>query len=489
MATIDLQLPAISNSRSWLGRGLWVGVLGAGFFLVTQIIPSDVLTTDVPAVGAAAAALAVLLFVTWSRSRARGADKKKIIFTMAIVVWWFLLVSEDLFYRITKGGQILAGSFTGAAYDEAATWMIALGALLFVTFFRPQSLSRMFSGSYKWVSWFALLALASVPLSPGPLYSLAWAAKLAIAVLLLGACLAGEHDIEDVVSFLWATFWGFVLLTIIPMIQAITSPTPGFTEGGRLSMVSTNGVSAVAGTLVLIALTLYSLKRRWWVIAFGVLGVAVMILAAGKAGIISGIISAALFFLFQKRVASSLGVLIGIAAIGILLISVTPLGRYFSDYSKSGQGSTISGRTELWKSALPAAMASPILGHGYVASRFASTEEEESAVEDAGHLHNGFLEAFYNNGLIGLVLLLLIHFSILRNLLYVAKHPISRGAYLLAIGCSAVYANLLLNGMFNASFGGHAYAPFMLFLALVLIAEKLRGANESQFRGDVLSAY
>lgn len=477
MATLDLQRPAISNSGIWLGRGLWVGVLGLGFFLVTQIIPSDVLTTDVPAVGTAAVVLAILLFMTWSRARAHGADAKKTIFRMALVIWWFMLISEDLFYRITKAGQVLAGSFTGAAYEEAATWIIAFVALLFVTFFRPQSLSRMFSGSYKWVSSFALLALASVPLSPGPVYSIAWAAKLTIAVLLLGTCLATENGLEDIVSFLWATFWGFVLLSIIPMVQAINSPTAGFTEAGRLSMVSTNGVSAVAGTLVLLALTLYSLRRRRWIIAFGVLGVVVMVLAAGKAGIISGIISAALFFLFQKKILSSLGVLIGITVIGFLLISVTPLGRYFRDYSESGQASTISGRTGLWTSVLPAVMASPVWGHGYVASRFASTEEDESAVEQAGHLHNGFLEVLYNNGLIGLVLLLLMHLSILRNLLHVVIHPISRGAYLLAIGCSAVYVNLLLNGLFNASFGGHAYAPFMLFLALVLVSDKLQQAN------------
>jgi O-antigen ligase len=254
-------------------------------------------------------------------------------------------------------------------------------------------------------------------------------------------------------------------------------------------MVSNNGVSAVAGTLVLLSLTLYSLQRRWWTITVGVLGVVVMVLAAGKAGIICGVISAALFFLFQKKITSSLGVLIGIGAIGFVLIAVTPLGKYFHDYSKSGQASTISGRTELWTEVLPAAMKSPIWGHGYVASRFASAEEDESAVEEAGHLHNGFVEVFYNNGLMGLVLLLLMHFSIIRNLLYVVKYPISRADYMLAIGCSAVYVNLLLNGLFNASFGGHAYAPFMLFLALVLIGERLRSANERQTVGNFLQAH
>jgi O-antigen ligase len=478
MATLDLQLPASSNSRIWLRRGTWVVVLGAGFFLVTQIVPSDVLTTDVPAVGAAAAALAIALFVTWSLARARGSDTKATIFKMTLVLWWFLLISENLFTRIAHGGEVLAGRFEGAAYDEATSWVITVVALLFVTFFRPQSLSRMFSGSYKWVSCFALVALASVPLSPGRLYSLAWAIKLAIVVLLLGTSLAGEHDPKDIVSFLWATFWGFLILSIIPLVLAIYSPTPGFTEGGRLSMASSNGISAMAGTLVLLALTLHSLHRRLWILSFAVWGVVVMVVATGKAGILAGIISAALFFLFQKKIASTLGVLVGIMVIGVLLMAVTPVGDYFQNYAKSGQASTLTGRVDLWKDILPEAMKSPIWGHGYVASRFVSQETDEAAMNDPGHLHNGFLEVFYNNGLIGLVLILLMHLSILRNILYVARHPISRVAYLLAIGCLAVYVNLLLNGMFNASFGGHAYAPFMLFLALILIGEKLRTANE-----------
>jgi hypothetical protein len=210
MATIDLKLPAISNRRSWLRKSLWVGALGAGAFLVTQVLPWDVLTTDVPAVGAAAGVLAIVLFATWCLVRARGMNAEKTIFRMTLVIWWFMLISEELFFQLTTGGQTLAGSFTGAAYDEAATWMIAIVALLFVTFFKPQSFRRMFSGSYKWISCFALLALASAPLSPGPVYSMAWATKLAITVLLLGTCLAGEHGPEDIVSFLWATFWGFV---------------------------------------------------------------------------------------------------------------------------------------------------------------------------------------------------------------------------------------------------------------------------------------
>ena len=37
----------------------------------------------------------------------------------------------------------------------------------------------------------------------------------------------------------------------------------------------------------------------------------------------------------------------------------------------------------------------------------------------------------------------------------------------------AVYTNLLINGMFNATFSGRAGAPFMMLLALVIISARL----------------
>ncbi len=43
----------------------------------------------------------------------------------------------------------------------------------------------------------------------------------------------------------------------------------------------------------------------------------------------------------------------------------------------------------------------------------------------------------------------------------------------LAIGCLAIYFNILLNGMFNASFGGRAGGTFVALLALVIIGDRL----------------
>jgi O-antigen ligase len=122
---------------------------------------------------------------------------------------------------------------------------------------------------------------------------------------------------------------------------------------------------------------------------------------------------------------------------------------------------------------MPTIRQKPILGHGYLSSEF--VEFQVNAVEWAApHLHNGFLEAVYNNGVPGLGVIVVICFIIPRNLYRVLRAASSTDPiYRIAAGCLALYAFLLINGFFNSSFGGKATAPFMLLLSLVVVSNKL----------------
>ena len=122
---------------------------------------------------------------------------------------------------------------------------------------------------------------------------------------------------------------------------------------------------------------------------------------------------------------------------------------------------------------MPAIRQKPILGHGYLASTF--VQFQVNAVSWAApHLHNGFVEVLYNNGLIGFIPILLINFVIVRNLIAVLRRaPSTDAIYRVAAGTLALYAHLLLNGLFNASFGGRVRPPFILLLSLVLVSNKL----------------
>jgi O-antigen ligase len=113
-----------------------------------------------------------------------------------------------------------------------------------------------------------------------------------------------------------------------------------------------------------------------------------------------------------------------------------------------------------------------VAGHGYVSSRFVSVAMPGTPFQ-AGHMHNGFMEALYNNGILGLSLVVMIHAVIVRNLLKTMRSDVAARTQKLSVGCAAIYANLLINGMFNATFSGRANAPFMMLMALVVISAKL----------------
>jgi hypothetical protein len=74
------------------------------------------------------------------------------------------------------------------------------------------------------------------------------------------------------------------------------------------------------------------------------------------------------------------------------------------------------------------------------------------------------------------------HVAILRNLAAVLKETWRGVNHVMAAGILALYINILINGLFNAIFGGRAYAPFMLLMGLVVVSEALRKRAKAQPR-------
>jgi O-antigen ligase len=338
----------------------------------------------------------------------------------------------------------------------------------------PQYLRQALSGCNKWLWLYALLCLISAPFSPTPLYSLAWAFKLTLVAFLLLLCSETMHDLDDIEAFLWSSFWGMLVLAVAPFARTFAQPSTAF-EGGRLNeLASPTGAAAYAGTLVLLALVLHSLRKRAWLLGLAIVGATLMIMTGGKAGIAAGIASVALFYVLQRRRGAALAWLVGVFALGSVIFALTPLPTYFITYQERGHVFTLTGRTEVWKAVWLEVLEHPIVGHGYVASRLLSIEMGGRYVTELGHAHNGFLDTLYNNGLIGLTILVVIHLAIVRNLWRASKAPPNRKANLLTIGSWAMYLNLLIAGLFNSTFGGAARPPFMLLLGLVVVSEVLR---------------
>jgi O-antigen ligase len=312
--------------------------------------------------------------------------------------------------------------------------------------------------------------------SPQPLYCLAWAFKLCLVILLLGMCSALIRDSRDLRAFLRATLWACLFYLVVEVYRGVADPSRAF-EGGRFGQ-SSNSLSVIAGTVLILSLALGPMIGSVWTVLFSILASTIMILAGGKAGIVGGALSATLFYLTKKKVVSAVALLIGMACLGVALYTVTPLGSYLNRYAEEGGAERLSGRTDLWVAALPLIKEHVVLGHGYLASRFAASEldwEHLGVRWEADHMHNAFLDVLYNNGLIGLGLMLILHAIIIRNLLHVIRYSgAPRELYDLAAGSLAVYVNLVINAFFNSTIGGRPSTLFMLFLALFVVSESLR---------------
>jgi O-antigen ligase len=398
----------------------------------------------------------------------------------AFVIWWLMLMSECIFFRegdIYSNVYAFQGKFPTAAYGEVISWGLCLIAVLVCSAPVRGYFRRLFAGDYKWNTLFAMVCVGSILYAPRQLLALAWGFKLTVVVLLLLMCSIQIRDLRDTVSFLRFTFWAYAIIVLEPVVISIFRGTL-FDEEGRMStIVSPNALSPNAGVVLLLALTLYSTRKgeglRKSAILLGVVACAIMILAASKTGILAGIFAGGLFYFLCRKFGSAFGYVAATAVLIAVLALSTPLGDYLNHYHESAGAETFSGRTILWSAVMPAIRQKPLLGHGYMASEFLMFQVNAVGWL-APQLHNGFLEALYNNGVLGFAVVLAICIVIPINLYRVlrlasATDPI----YRIGAGCLALYTFLLINGFFNSSFGGKATAPFMLLLSLVVVSNKL----------------
>ena len=402
-------------------------------------------------------------------------------FKSAFVIWWLMLVSECIFFREGVGDQPIVAAYKGyfptAAYGEVICWALCFVAVFFSAWKLRGYFKGLLAADYKWLTLFAGLSVISCVYSTRPSLGLAWSFKLCLVTLLLLLCAKQIREYRDIVSFLRFTLWAYVIIMLQPVVIAMFRGQM-FDEEGRMStIVSPNALSPNSAVVVLLALTLFSRWKgegiRKSAIILGVLGCVVMILAGSKTGIVAAVFAGFFFFFLRKKVGSAFGY-VALSAVMVLILALsTPLGGYFQTYDAGSGAETLSGRTILWSAVMPAIRDRIFLGHGFMSSEFLIFQVNQVAWA-APQLHNGFLEALYNGGLIGLVFMLGIIIIIPVRLAQVLrKVPLESSMYRTAAGCIALYAFLIINGLSNSSYGGKPSAIFMLLLSLVVVANKM----------------
>ena len=466
-----------------LGAFLAIAVVAVVATMFMRVLPAVKFANGTIPILLDAGMFFMILCVVLGTAMVTHVDTRQIIYRLALAIWWILLVDEVFFARVNTNYGIGSGEFSLYAYAEASMWLVCWLILLILSVRWPKYLLGFFRGSSKWLTIFILLCVISAAWAPGPLYALAWSVKLVLAVVLLQLCSNLIDNLDDITLFLKITAFAFLFLSVLPIYYASQDPQ-GFFYEGRLN-ADPDLLGPLAASLMMMSLLLYSItKKKYWAYGTG-LGAFVMLLAFGKAGVVGGFLGVTIFMLLQRKVVRSLGLLLSLAVMGMLLIAVTPLGAYLETYHG---GSTFTGRTTIWRYAFEAIKLKPIFGYGYLGTYF-SWMNTSGLVSGAVHLHNGFIEVAYNNGAVGEMLLLLVHFIMVKNIFSSIRtsralrnlQPASEQAwhgYLVSIFCLALYVHTFLQGLMGGHFGGRCMSPYMLWLALFMLSDATRRINE-----------
>jgi O-antigen ligase len=435
---------------------------------------------------AVCAIFVTLLCVARPLSGKAHAGERESVLLGYLVIWVFLMVSEAIFIHNQTTQSAAKGNVGGSALYQAVSWILSLCALAFISCFRPGYLRRLFAGPLKWASIFAIVAMLSSLLSPKPLYSAALAFKLCVIVLTLNAMAEAIEDESGIYRLFTGLFWGTLIVVSADVLAPLLGPGAVFTPDGRFGAMI--GLSGACGMLLLLSLLFLWLKKNPVFLLCAVYAVVVMMLAGTKAGIVASFVSLMMFFLFLKRPAQAIAVSFVFTGIFILCVAFTPLGKSLEKYTESGNAGTLTGRTNLWDATWPEIKSHAITGKGYRASRFLSAEVP-GAFQEAGNMHNSFLEVLYNNGVLGLVPIVMVNLLIVANLRAVVIRPPNLQVRYYAAAALALYTHLLIWGLVATTFGGAPDNRFMTFFAILLISMFLRGQADKNYGKTIHGKY
>lgn len=398
------------------------------------------------------------------------------------LLWVILVLTGPIMTRVTAISESTAGQFSNAVTGEVTVWVFLATCVLAFSVWRPSFLSELYSTKMNLLVVFGMLAAFSSIYSPSPLYSFSWAFKLLLIISILGIWSAGITDLETIKKTL-VVIWGtFLILSLIPFVQVLSAQTDLFSKGRFGGAYAPTGISRNGASLFLLSVLVLIGKTESKVkyLASGVFGIIVLLLGVGKAAIVACFISGSMFFILIGKVRYFIGMaaaLVCFIVLGVLL--KVPMVQYLFSYQENDSALHLTGRVDLWKESLPVIRQNFLIGKGYVSSKFSSITLDDVGW-DAGHMHNVVLEVLYNNGIIGLILILAVNAVMISSVIRIIKNPVSSNFYQLAVGFLSLHMFLIINSISTISFGGRPHNQFILFLTLFMLIQNLSRLHSKQ---------
>jgi O-antigen ligase len=339
----------------------------------------------------------------------------------------------------TDCGRVMNPNFPANTMDlihglRAFFPMLAAWFALLMIFARSNRLFPWVMGPLGLMLLYAVTGLiSSATLSPDPTYALYYGANYLAMVLVLLAIVLVEDPLPDLRKVLSLTWIVGIILTLsllgaIPIlgpqaiVQTETSPIGMRAYSGAgaimgMSAARNTGFARYAAISVLVALPgLMSRGKLAVRIIWGIVFTAslyALIIANGRTETVAFIGGVAVI-LGAEKAKRFVNFLVGVAA-AILLGLRGFFSAFYLYFTRTGRiDPTMTGRTVTWEEGLRSLAKSPWVGFGFQADRYFLRE----------HMHNAFLHAFFQSGLLGggaiLIGLMIVWFYMIR---YFFLHP------------------------------------------------------------------
>jgi O-antigen ligase len=362
-----------------------------------------------------------------------------------------MIVPAGLWLMVWAGyntgiGRLVAPDFPTGAMDllhgvRAFFPFIAAYIAIIMLLLRRPFPGWIFKGPLGMLLIYALVGtISSIFLSQEPVTALYWAGEYGAVLVVLMAILADSNSLQRVLRLIVFN-WSLVGVIMVGLLLALWfmrdvafaemdyAPFKIFVFGGNIAGTSMWGMPATrntgfgryAGIAAIVALSQVWEGKRWTRVAWSLIflfSVGSLVISQARTAIL-GFLPACFVFLWLKR--RSIPLLGTGIVFTILILGITDSYEAFWDYLTRGSpfDLTLTGRTLTWREGWNVVFQeSPWLGLGFHADRI---------YLQGMHMHNAFLQALIQSGLLGTVFFLAAFLKIWIFLIRTYLFPQKRG--------------------------------------------------------------
>ncbi len=268
------------------------------------------------------------------------------------------------------------------------------------------------------------------------------------------------------------------------------------TEGwtGVHSQKNGLGVTATFEVLTLLIASRLWPRRRFLLLAFFVLGLALLVGSQSKTALVAiggALAMMPVFAGFRARRTLPGAVAAAFFSVGGLTLAFVT-ANLGAVTEALGKDLTFTGRTEIWKGIIPVFLDRPILGWGHQAAFGGYFSPVHEAFIQAGwqaaHAHNALLQIVLEVGLVGVAVFLFMYVRVIRrSIVYLRRTPGSLGQYPLALLALAFLLSITEAGVTLIQIGYLHFSLVVLTVGHVVVGDRLDAADQATDAASSLS--